>query len=140
MPEPTRSRRPRIATVLREAREANGLSIRQLADASGVDKALISRLESGTTRSPTRGTLNRLAGALHIERGRLYDAADMYAPAELPSLPVYFRRRYRQLPDEAVADIERYVAELHDKYGVSGAKPGEDEEPEPQRRTAKRQS
>jgi transcriptional regulator with XRE-family HTH domain len=133
MPEPVR-RRPKLATVLRRAREERGLSIRQLAEASGVDKGVISRMESGTTRSPQRDSLNRLARVLRVEPSELHQAAGIQKPQDLPSLPVYFRQRYRSLPDEAVADIERYVEELQAKYGAGPAR-GEDEAPDARSRT-----
>ena len=134
MPEQPRRTRPKLATVLRKAREERGLSIRQLAEASGIDKGVISRMESGTTKSPQRASLNRLARVLRIEPSTLYDAADLFAPRDMPSLPVYFRRQYKALPDEALADLERYVQRLHVKYG-SGPAPGEDEEPVRSRKT-----
>src|SRR4051794_34130681 len=109
MPEPSRNRRPRLATVLRRAREERGLSIRQLAEASGVDEGVISRMESGETKSPQRDSLTRLSKALRVEPTELYQASGLQKPQDLPSLPVYFRQRYKSLPDEAVADLERYV-------------------------------
>lgn len=46
-----------------DARVAHGLSQRQLSEASGVQQAEISRLESGAG-NPTESTLQRLAAAL----------------------------------------------------------------------------
>ena len=49
---------------LREAREAAGLSLADLADRTGMDKAALSRLETGRQGNPTVGTLARYAHAL----------------------------------------------------------------------------
>jgi transcriptional regulator with XRE-family HTH domain len=125
----TRRRTPALKTVLRTAREEAGLSIRQLAERSGVDKAMISRIESGETKWAQLGTINKLATALDLEPNRLYEASGYFAGQALPSPAIYFRGRYGQLPDEAVADLERYVKRLQKKYGVRGPKPGEDEQP-----------
>ncbi len=136
------TKQPDLASQLSEARQASGLSMGQLAERSGIDKGLISRMESGETLSPQRSTLDNLAAALRLEPAVLHAAAG-YLGSALPSLPVYFRSRYKALPDEALADVERYVERLHHKYGLQGPATGEDEEPEgaseaPQRPAARR--
>ena len=118
-----------LAAELRRAREASGLSIGALARDSGVNKGVISRMESGTTISPQRDTLSRLSDALEIDPRELHRAAG-YLEETLPSLPVYVRDRYRDLPEEAVTEMERYAERLQRKYGVSGPTAGEDEQPE----------
>src|SRR6266545_3381127 len=52
-----------IAGIRRE-RELQGLSVEQLADRSGIDVGVLSRLESGQSFNPTASTLFRLARAL----------------------------------------------------------------------------
>lgn len=123
-------RGPRLSTVLRRAREDRGLSMGELGELAGIDKAQVSRLESGETTQPMRDTLNRLAHALDIEPAELHQAAG-YLNDALPSLPVYLRSKYGQLPDEAQADLQRYLNRLHRKYDLAGPAPGEDELPEP---------
>src|SRR5260370_12082217 len=49
---------------LRKARSAAGLSLTQVADRSGIDKAALSRLERGLQPNPTIETLCRYAAAL----------------------------------------------------------------------------
>jgi transcriptional regulator with XRE-family HTH domain len=104
----------------------------QLADASGVDKGLISRMESGETQNPKPSSLNNLAAALDIAPDELHEAAGYFDEA-LPSPAVYFRSKYGELPDAAVEDLERYVERLQKKYGRRRPKPGEDEQPSPPR-------
>lgn len=55
----------RIARNLRRRREAQGLSLAQLAARSGVSKAMIAKVESGAS-SPTAGLLGRLCGGLGV--------------------------------------------------------------------------
>ena len=125
----TRPRQPALRRLLRGARESAGLSIRQLSDRSGVDKAMISRLESGETKTAQLGTLNKLATALQVAPAQLYESAGYFADQAMPKPAIYFRSQYGQLPDEAVEQLERYAKRLQQRYGVSRPKPGEDEKP-----------
>lgn len=50
--------------TLRREREARGLSLADVADLSGIDKAALSRLENGQQPNPTLSTLARYARAL----------------------------------------------------------------------------
>jgi predicted transcriptional regulator len=50
--------------ALKALREQQGLSITDLADRSGMDRAMISRLENGQIDNPTIATMTRYAKAL----------------------------------------------------------------------------
>lgn len=50
--------------ALKAVREAQGLSITDLADRTGMDRAMISRLENGQIDNPTVSTVARFARAL----------------------------------------------------------------------------
>jgi DNA-binding XRE family transcriptional regulator len=50
--------------ALKKAREAAGLSLADVAERSGIDKAALSRLENGVHNNPTVDTLMRYAAAL----------------------------------------------------------------------------
>ncbi len=56
--------------LLREEREAQGISGSQLADRSGLNQSTISLLDRGE-RKPTLDTLVRIAGVLGIELGEI---------------------------------------------------------------------
>jgi transcriptional regulator with XRE-family HTH domain len=60
----------RMAERLRERRLALGLSLGELAEASGVSKAMIGKVEAGTS-SPTAGVLGRLCSGLGITMSAL---------------------------------------------------------------------
>lgn len=77
---------PRLAARLREEREARGWSLADLAERSGVSRAMISKVERGEA-SPTAALLGRLSGAFgltlssllaraELQGGRLLRAAD----------------------------------------------------------------
>lgn len=61
---------------LREAREAAGLSLAEMAERTGIDKSALSRLETGGNANPTIETLSRYAAAVGKSlRWTLVDAA-----------------------------------------------------------------
>ena len=53
-----------VRLELKKARERAGLSLSRLAELSGIDKAALSRLESGRHPNPTLDTLARYARAV----------------------------------------------------------------------------
>ncbi|UHA72261.1 helix-turn-helix domain-containing protein [Paenibacillus sp. 481] len=55
-----------LGDLIRQRRQEANLSLRKLAELSGVDKAGLSRLENGGTRRPELRTLQALGTALHI--------------------------------------------------------------------------
>ena len=52
--------------ALRKAREAAGLSLTDVAERSGIDRAALSRIENGQHKNPTVTTLQRYARALGL--------------------------------------------------------------------------
>jgi transcriptional regulator with XRE-family HTH domain len=73
----------RIAANLRQKRNALGLSLGQLADRSGVSKAMIAKVESGAS-SPTASLLGRLCAGLGVTLSSLMAAAET---ADIESYP-----------------------------------------------------
>src|SRR5271156_109614 len=63
---PARPFRELIA-ALRAERERQGLSLADIAERSGMDRAAIHKLEIGVSRNPTLATLNRYAEALGVQ-------------------------------------------------------------------------
>jgi transcriptional regulator with XRE-family HTH domain len=64
-----------IGTKVREARERRGLSMAEVARASGLSPGAVSRIEHGE-RSPGAATLARLARVLGVEVGHLIGSGD----------------------------------------------------------------
>ncbi|MER7505471.1 XRE family transcriptional regulator [Nonomuraea pusilla] len=73
-PEPASGLRGAIAGNLRRRRLARGFSVRELAELTGVSKALISQIERGVA-NPTIEVLTRLAAALGLTFAELTRAA-----------------------------------------------------------------
>ncbi len=64
-----------FARNLRAAREAAGMTQEQLALASGLDMANVSRYETGR-REPGVRVIVRLAAALGVQAGKLFEGAE----------------------------------------------------------------
>lgn len=76
----------RFLGSLRQAREAAGLSLDDMAARSGIDKARLSRLETGKVPEPRPSTLARYARA--VGKRLAWSLADDESPAAPPAAPV----------------------------------------------------
>jgi transcriptional regulator with XRE-family HTH domain len=126
-----------LGEKLRNRREDLGLSAREVADRAGTTHSTVVRLEQGAIDGPAPDKLSRIAGVLHLSLADVFALADYVVPGELPTFTPYLRAKYRSLPKNAVADLERYFARLAAKYGIdpAGPAPGEDEaEDQPRRK------
>jgi transcriptional regulator with XRE-family HTH domain len=106
-----------LATTLNRLRQQAGLSLRQLQERSGIDRSLISRIETGDVKKPNPETLSRLAPALGVPPSHLFTATG-YKVTEaetLPSFRPYLKTKYRHLSkssqDELAALLEKLEAE-----------------------------
>jgi transcriptional regulator with XRE-family HTH domain len=79
-----------LAAHLRALRHERGLTIEALAAASGVSRAMISKIERGAS-TPTATVLGRLATGLRVGLSRLLGAAQPRRPVVLPpaAQPIY---------------------------------------------------
>jgi transcriptional regulator with XRE-family HTH domain len=108
-----------LGTTLHRLRTAAGQTLRELEAKSGVNRSVISRLESGEYQQPRPNTLTRLAEALGADASQLLTAAGYTANKAdaLPNLPVYLRSKYGHLPADARKELTDYVAKLEAEYG-----------------------
>jgi DNA-binding XRE family transcriptional regulator len=65
---------------LRQERERQGLSLTDMAERTGIDRATISKLETGKLANPTIGTLNTYARALGRRLAWTLEAAEAGKP------------------------------------------------------------
>lgn len=107
---------PELGKAMREAREAKGISQRQLGKLSGVDYSSISRMERGEFASPDPVKLQKLARLLDVDLEEFYALAGYLMPEGLPELVPYMRAKY-DLPGEAAEELQRYFARLQKRYG-----------------------
>jgi len=105
-----------------------GLSLREVAEKANVSDTSVMRIEQGQFAKPKPELLARLADTLDLSLGELYDLAGYPVPA-LPSMPVYLRTKYRDMPAPLRKELNDYFEKLKDKHGFNGKWPkdGEDE-------------
>lgn len=108
-------KQPSLGEVLRKAREAQGLSLGQLARLTGTVRSQILRWETGE-RVPKTAALLALAEQLELPAVQLLAlAGERPVTAVTPSIPVMLRAEY-DLPAEAIEDIQSYISSVAEKY------------------------
>lgn len=131
-----REQAKQLGVYLRAARTSQQLTLLKLAEITGIHDVTLGRFEAGAFAAPQPDKLVRIAEALGLPLADVFSRADYAVPADLPSFTPYMRSKYGDLPDEAVAQIERYAQKLAKKHGVdlaaaAGPLPGQDETPQP---------
>ena len=114
------SRRPdgiHLGGVIRQAREALGLSLRQLAEAVDVHHSFLARLESGDYQTAKPAFLQRLSRVLELDERDLFSLAGLDAPEGLPAFTPYLRAKY-EMSDEAAKALQEYFTYVTNKYDV----------------------
>jgi transcriptional regulator with XRE-family HTH domain len=116
---------------LRARREELGLSLRQLAEQADMNDATIVRIEQGAFAAPAPDKLARIAEALGLSLADVFALAEYAVPDDLPSFQPYLRSKYRDMPREAVDDLNKAFDRIVRKHGYDPAGPqdGEDEAP-----------
>lgn len=116
-----------LGRYLRRHREAAGLSFRQLAAAVDIDPAQLVRLERGGVAFPRADLLGRIASELRLPVADVLTLAGYPTSRQLPNLRPYMRAKYRNLPPEAVDEVEAFIEDLAKRHGGNGPASGEDE-------------
>lgn len=70
--------------------------------------------------APKADKLEPLAAALEVNLEDLFALAGYVTPKGLLDLGPYLRARFGELPEEAIAQIERYVARIRRKHNDQG--------------------
>lgn len=111
-----------LGEYVRSRRLAKGFTLQDAENASGVDGSYWSKLELGEYQSPNPRYLGAIARALEIQAEDLYGLAGYDIPERLPEFAPYLRSKYA-LPPEAIADLEKYYAQLRSYYGIPEDQP-----------------
>ena len=90
-----------LGQTLRSAREAAGLSIRQLAAHVGVHHSYIGYLETGSKSNPSIKILQDIAEVLHLDANELLHYIGIKPSSVLPEPRDYFLRKLGVSADEA---------------------------------------
>src|SRR5689334_16083998 len=97
--------------LLKRLRQEAGLSLYELGQRSGVNRAKLLRMECGEIRQPTMATISKVAAALRVEPEDFYDAMWQDSDGPLPSPAVYLRSKYH-LSGEQVAKLAEQIERL----------------------------
>lgn len=121
-----------LVNLLKQRREHAGLSSAELARRARVDVGTVWRIEHGMIASPKAESLQAIGEVLGIPASDLFATVGWVPSNELPTIRPYLRSKYRDLPPEAVAEIEAEFDAIAKKHGVSfdqadGPTGGEDE-------------
>lgn len=118
-----------LARMLKTARQAQGLSAREVAKRSGITDSNVVRLEQGAILNPRPDTLKSIADVLGLDLADIYATIGYAQPEGLPSFTPYLRSKYGELPAKARRELEKSFADIAKRYGYDpqGPRPGEDE-------------
>jgi transcriptional regulator with XRE-family HTH domain len=100
---------------MQRRRRELGLSIRAVAEQSGLPSTTVFRIESGEIASPKPQQLDRIAHVLKVDVEDYYALMGYLTPDALPSLQPYLRVKYN-LPPQAARQIDEYFSALHDRW------------------------
>lgn len=112
-----------VGSYIKERRIERNMSQRELAVASGISNAEISRIESGLRKQPSGDILKNIAAALHIPAQNLFEAAgyiEKTPETEIPvqSTPSINSHNYisvSDLTEEEIEDVKKYIQFLKSK-------------------------
>lgn len=121
-----------LVALLVNKRQALGLSVPEVSRRAGVDRGTLWRIEQGMIASPRAENLQAIGEVLGISASDLFATVGWMPPKELPTIRPYLRTKYRDLPPDAVAEIEAEFDAIAKKHGISfdtdaGPRDGEDE-------------
>lgn len=115
-----KSKAPTVGSLLgiwvRQTRQQQGLSQRELADAAGLSRSYVCDIERGRGSEPSLNTLDKLAGALGASRSDLMKASGLIDKALIPKESEEERRMlqlFRDMSASGQEQVMRYVRFLH---------------------------
>jgi transcriptional regulator with XRE-family HTH domain len=118
-----------LAELLRSKRADMGLSASETARRAGMTPSTLTRLEQGQIAAPTAASLQALGEVLGVSASDLFATIGWVPEGDLPSMTPYLRSKYRDMPPEAIADIEQHFNKVARAHGmtVNGPADREDE-------------
>ena len=109
------SQRTSLGQVLDNARQAAGLSVRQLATAADVPKSEVGRLLRDEQERVNSDSLARLADVLELRTADLFLLAGIPLPNTLPSVEALLRTEYN-LPESAIREAKAQIEAIVARY------------------------
>lgn len=104
-----------LGQYLERGRKKSGLSLRQLAAASGVPVRTIRRILGDEVESPAAEDLQRLAQALELDEVDVFGYIGVTPPKGLPGIAPYLRAKHG-LRGDALGEAAREIENIINKY------------------------
>jgi len=101
-----------LGAMLRERRNALGLSTYAVKDTTGIPSTTISRIETGSFKAPRPDKLAKIAEALGLSAGELFARAGYLVASDLPEYATYLQTKHPELPMWAIERLQDLLAEL----------------------------
>lgn len=105
-----------LGVWVRQTRNQQGMSQRELADAANLSRSYVCDIERGRGNEPSLNTLDKLAGALGASRSDLMKASGLIDKALVPKESEEERRilqLFRDLSEDGQEQVMRYVRFIH---------------------------
>ncbi len=108
-----------LGQFIKNIRTGKHLSQEDVANAAGLARSYISRLEDDQFKTPSAMVLIRLAKGLGVSHDALFLAAG-YLPhiekGNLPPFDAYLRTKFPRLSEEGIKELEFYKNYIEQKY------------------------
>ena len=107
-----------LAAKVKKQRQKRGMNQAQLAEASGISQATISRIESGQVKQLKSRALRQLAEALGVPVDYLVNKTDRLSPNDIVSSDAdaeHIFRGYEKLSAEGRRQLEAFVRFLEEQ-------------------------
>src|ERR1019366_5630049 len=111
----TEQQAQRLGALIRSAREAKGLSVREVSTEMGLTHSWLGYLETGRSLEPLPDRVAMLAEMLEIDPAEIDRVSGDYLAQSLPTVRTYFRSKGKATQAE-LEELERVVAEVQAKY------------------------
>jgi transcriptional regulator with XRE-family HTH domain len=107
-----------LGEKVKTLREKKGMNQKEVAEASGITQATISRIESGQVKELKSEALKRLAGALGVTVDYLVDKTDKLTPNDIirsDAAAQYVFRGYEKLSATGREQLKNFVRFLEEQ-------------------------
>lgn len=111
-----------LGRLVQKARQAKGLTLRDIEDQTGISFAWVYQLERGTYQQPAPERLARLAELLDIDPERIDRLSRGQVSAALPTMRTYLRTKY-DMTTEDIARVEKMVSRIRQQAEADHERP-----------------
>jgi transcriptional regulator with XRE-family HTH domain len=107
-----------LGSLLKQKREAAGLTLTRMAAELGITRQYLSRLEQGVYAHPSPTLLLRLAKRFDLRLEDLYAVSGCLLPTDLPNFGPYLRAKYPNWPEPVIAELADFRDFLQQRYSL----------------------